>query len=223
MMLFYFFHFLLWGYVFRCVKCGATVFIDDRTWWRKGVFWCPGCKRPYINGKTTDFDSTLHPPWMRATKYPNLSDRQRAPLILNVGALTGMGLRARLLWIHAPAALLALAFTTYIFWMVGHFLISGVFIYQTRLNLGHPIEVSYSDAPMLFSALTLGQLSLGALAAGYGTESCYHVFRVLRPSLGWPLRPKFKFYRMGVTLIRIAVTLFAIWLCYFSAVVLFAN
>lgn len=41
---------LMYGYIFRCLDCGATE-NTYRRWWRKGVQWCPGCRRPYINGK----------------------------------------------------------------------------------------------------------------------------------------------------------------------------
>ena len=36
-------------YVFRCRYCGATD-CTCKTSWRNGVFWCPGCRRAYVNG-----------------------------------------------------------------------------------------------------------------------------------------------------------------------------
>jgi hypothetical protein len=41
--------YLAWGRVFRCATCGITVSTNPVPW-RVGVYRCPGCKQPYING-----------------------------------------------------------------------------------------------------------------------------------------------------------------------------
>lgn len=48
--LFYVQQVLLWGFVFRCRRCGV-VDVRWRHWWRKGAHWCPRCGTPYINGR----------------------------------------------------------------------------------------------------------------------------------------------------------------------------
>jgi hypothetical protein len=40
---------LVTRHVFVCEFCGAEA-NTYRNWWRKGVFWCPGCNRLYLNG-----------------------------------------------------------------------------------------------------------------------------------------------------------------------------
>lgn len=46
----YFIQFACWRlYIFRCQFCGTTT-STYRVSWRNGVYSCPGCKRPYVNG-----------------------------------------------------------------------------------------------------------------------------------------------------------------------------
>lgn len=125
-------------------------------------------------------------------------------------------LQTRLLWTHGPVALVAAAMALYLFWMVAVFVVNGSFAYHTRLNLGNPIAVRFFDEPLLFIALNLGQLALGALVGGLGVESSYHVVRLLYPSLGWPLHLKFRPFRVAYLLVISAVVAMAIWLGYFA-------
>jgi len=131
-----------------------------------------------------------------------------------------LDLRTRLLWTHAPVALFAAAISLYFFWIVAEFVVKGSFASQTRLNLGHPIEVQFPDDPLLFIALTLGHSALGGFAGGWCVESSYHVVRLLYPSLGWPLHLQFRPFRVGYLLFISAVVA---WGCYFGVKLLMGR
>ena len=129
-------------------------------------------------------------------------------------------LKKRLLWTHAPAVPFTALLAGYFAYQVFVFAFSGTYTYHTRTNLGHPFNILVIESPLVFLGLCFIQLSIAAFFVGWGTESAYHILRILKPSLGWPLRPRFKPYKAGIVLLLIGVTLLALGVCYMFAVML---
>ena len=119
-------------------------------------------------------------------------------------------LKKRLLWTHLPAVIFSGLISGYFFYQVVVFTLSGHFIYHTRTNLGHPVDLSFFETPVVFMGLITIQLAFATFFAGWAVESTYHVCRILKPSLNWPLRPKFKPFRPGIILLVIGVSLIAL-------------
>lgn len=95
-------------------------------------------------------------------------------------------LKRRLLVIHIPSAVLSALIAIYVFVQVVFFAAAGQYTYQTRTNLGHPVNLSIKEDPVLFIGLCFIQLAIGAFAAGWCWESSYDAVRLLKPSLGLP-------------------------------------
>lgn len=129
-------------------------------------------------------------------------------------------LKKRLLWTHAPAVPFTALLAGYFAYQVFVFALSGSYTYHTRTNLGHPFNISFIESPLVFVGLCFIQLSFSACFLGWGMESAYHVLRILKPSLNWPLRPRFKPYRAGIVSFLIGVTLLALGVFYMFAVML---
>ena len=129
-------------------------------------------------------------------------------------------LKKRLLWIHMPAVPITALLAGYIVYTVIVFTISGTYIFHTRINLGHPISISFVESPLLFLGLCFVQLSIAALLAGWATESAYHTLRILKPFLGWPLRPTFKPFKSAVVLLVVGAALVALNVFYMVTVML---
>lgn len=115
---------------------------------------------------------------------------------------------------HAPVIPLAALLAIYFAYQAIAFAVSGNYAYHTRTNLGRPINISIVESPVVFIGLCFVQLSIAALLAGWGTESAYHVLRILRPSLGWPRQLRFKPYRASGVLIVIGTALLALGVAY---------
>jgi hypothetical protein len=107
-------------------------------------------------------------------------------------------LRRRLLWTHAPIIPFAILIAGYIAYQLTFFALAGEYSYQTKLNVGRPVRLSFSDTPLAFLGLFLIQLSFAVFLSCWGAESAYHVIRLLKPSLGWPLRPRIRFFSIGL-------------------------
>lgn len=66
---------------------------------------------------------------------------------------------------------------------------SGMFAYHTKLNLGHPVPISFSSDPLLFAGLVLVQFGIAVfLVHTVGWWGLRHILRRAFPALGWSAR-----------------------------------